>query len=144
LKWNIFDLFNRKGDRIYHQLKKLGGSFDWDRACFTMDPVCYIYSIYICRDDFFQLFSWFQHFPFKQKFWKLQDTVKMTFLKGGVDDFSYFHWFSFILYSNQNHPWLCSAIDIFLIDMKFQITLKLYNETCLKANLLGTSLCVLL
>ncbi|KAK3579107.1 hypothetical protein CHS0354_022128 [Potamilus streckersoni] len=27
-----------KGDRIYHQLKKVGGSYDWDRACFTMDP----------------------------------------------------------------------------------------------------------
>nr|XP_060615928.1 valine--tRNA ligase-like [Anolis sagrei ordinatus] len=29
---------NEKGDRIYHQLKKLGSSMDWDRACFTMDP----------------------------------------------------------------------------------------------------------
>ncbi|PVD22509.1 hypothetical protein C0Q70_18323 [Pomacea canaliculata] len=28
-----------KGDRIYNQLKRLGGSFDWDRACFTMDAV---------------------------------------------------------------------------------------------------------
>lgn len=27
----------RKGNRIYMQLRKLGGSFDWDRACFTMD-----------------------------------------------------------------------------------------------------------
>jgi len=27
-----------KGDHIYHQLRKLGGSYDWDRACFTMDP----------------------------------------------------------------------------------------------------------
>ncbi|GCB66370.1 hypothetical protein scyTo_0014992 [Scyliorhinus torazame] len=27
-----------KGDRIYHQLRKLGSSLDWDRACFTMDP----------------------------------------------------------------------------------------------------------
>ncbi|XP_072287677.1 valine--tRNA ligase, mitochondrial [Pyxicephalus adspersus] len=26
-----------KGDRIYHQLKSLGASLDWDRACFTMD-----------------------------------------------------------------------------------------------------------
>lgn len=32
---------NEKGDRIYHQLKKLGGSYDWDRACFTMDPKLY-------------------------------------------------------------------------------------------------------
>ncbi|XP_058458950.1 valine--tRNA ligase [Malaya genurostris] len=29
---------SEKGDRIYHQLKKLGSSYDWDRACFTMDP----------------------------------------------------------------------------------------------------------
>ncbi|KAJ8392935.1 hypothetical protein AAFF_G00071390 [Aldrovandia affinis] len=28
---------NEKGDRIYHQLMKLGSSLDWDRACFTMD-----------------------------------------------------------------------------------------------------------
>ncbi|XP_044747295.1 valine--tRNA ligase isoform X3 [Coccinella septempunctata] len=27
-----------KGDRIYHQLKKMGSSYDWDRAAFTMDP----------------------------------------------------------------------------------------------------------
>ncbi|OCT67919.1 hypothetical protein XELAEV_18039217mg [Xenopus laevis] len=26
-----------KGDRIYHQLRILGSSLDWDRACFTMD-----------------------------------------------------------------------------------------------------------
>lgn len=31
-------IFYRKGDRIYHQLKKLGSSFDWDRVAFTMDP----------------------------------------------------------------------------------------------------------
>ncbi|XP_011864284.1 PREDICTED: valine--tRNA ligase [Vollenhovia emeryi] len=27
-----------KGDGIYSQLRKLGGSFDWSRACYTMDP----------------------------------------------------------------------------------------------------------
>ena len=26
-----------KGDRIYHQLRKLGVSVDWDRTAFTMD-----------------------------------------------------------------------------------------------------------
>ena len=31
--------FCRKGDRIYHQLRKMGSSVDWDRACFTMEPV---------------------------------------------------------------------------------------------------------
>lgn len=34
----IWNWRNEKGDRIYHQLKRLGSSFDWDRACFTMDP----------------------------------------------------------------------------------------------------------
>ncbi|XP_065918403.1 valine--tRNA ligase-like [Dysidea avara] len=29
---------NEKGDRIYHQLRKMGSSYDWDRACFTMEP----------------------------------------------------------------------------------------------------------
>lgn len=29
---------NEKGVRIYHQLKMLGASYDWDRAAFTMDP----------------------------------------------------------------------------------------------------------
>lgn len=29
---------HEKGDRIYSQLRKIGGSFDWSRACFTMDP----------------------------------------------------------------------------------------------------------
>ncbi|KAK1155281.1 valine--tRNA ligase, mitochondrial isoform X1 [Acipenser oxyrinchus oxyrinchus] len=27
----------QKGDEIYHQLRKLGASLDWERACFTMD-----------------------------------------------------------------------------------------------------------
>uniref|UniRef100_A0A914X998 valine--tRNA ligase n=1 Tax=Plectus sambesii TaxID=2011161 RepID=A0A914X998_9BILA len=29
---------NEKGDYIYDQLRTLGASVDWDRACFTMDP----------------------------------------------------------------------------------------------------------
>uniref|UniRef100_A0A671R8Q2 Valine--tRNA ligase, mitochondrial n=1 Tax=Sinocyclocheilus anshuiensis TaxID=1608454 RepID=A0A671R8Q2_9TELE len=29
---------NEKGDEIYYQLRKLGASLDWSRACFTMDP----------------------------------------------------------------------------------------------------------
>ncbi|KAL5011505.1 hypothetical protein ScPMuIL_010056 [Solemya velum] len=32
---------DEKGDKIYHQLRKLGGSYDWDRACFTMEPKLY-------------------------------------------------------------------------------------------------------
>uniref|UniRef100_A0A0A9XL90 Valine--tRNA ligase n=2 Tax=Lygus hesperus TaxID=30085 RepID=A0A0A9XL90_LYGHE len=33
----IWEWKQEKGDRIYHQLKRLGSSFDWDRAAFTMD-----------------------------------------------------------------------------------------------------------
>ncbi|XP_054877845.1 valine--tRNA ligase, mitochondrial isoform X1 [Poeciliopsis prolifica] len=29
---------NEKGEEIYHQLRTLGASLDWSRACFTMDP----------------------------------------------------------------------------------------------------------
>ncbi|XP_070163843.1 valine--tRNA ligase isoform X2 [Polyergus mexicanus] len=34
----IWQWKHEKGDRIYSQLRKIGGSFDWSRACFTMDP----------------------------------------------------------------------------------------------------------
>ncbi|KAL6254260.1 hypothetical protein P5V15_014875 [Pogonomyrmex californicus] len=33
----IWQWKHEKGDRIYSQLRKIGGSFDWSRACFTMD-----------------------------------------------------------------------------------------------------------
>ena len=29
----------RKGEEIYQQLRSLGASVDWGRACFTLDPV---------------------------------------------------------------------------------------------------------
>uniref|UniRef100_UPI0037E89958 valine--tRNA ligase, mitochondrial n=1 Tax=Semicossyphus pulcher TaxID=241346 RepID=UPI0037E89958 len=29
---------NEKGDEIYQQLRRLGASLDWSRACFTLDP----------------------------------------------------------------------------------------------------------
>lgn len=29
----------RKGDEIYHQMRRLGASLDWSRTCFTLDPV---------------------------------------------------------------------------------------------------------
>ena len=29
---------NLYGDAIHNQLRALGSSADWDRACFTMDP----------------------------------------------------------------------------------------------------------
>ena len=56
------------------------------------------------RDDFF-----FQLFFCEKEILKIaghdQNRSNMTFLKGSVDGFSYFHWFSVILFSTQNHPW---------------------------------------
>lgn len=34
----IWEWKESKGGRIYHQLKKIGSSMDWDRVSFTMDP----------------------------------------------------------------------------------------------------------
>lgn len=34
----VWNWKNEKGDRIYMQLKSLGSSYDWERACFTMEP----------------------------------------------------------------------------------------------------------
>ncbi|CAH0546633.1 unnamed protein product [Brassicogethes aeneus] len=34
----VWNWKEEKGVRIYHQLKKMGSSYDWDRAAFTMDP----------------------------------------------------------------------------------------------------------
>ena len=33
----VWEWKNTKGDRIYHQMRKMGISVDWDRASFTMD-----------------------------------------------------------------------------------------------------------
>ncbi|XP_053329181.1 valine--tRNA ligase, mitochondrial [Spea bombifrons] len=34
---SVWEWKEEKGDRIYHQLKSLGASLDWERSCFTMD-----------------------------------------------------------------------------------------------------------
>ncbi|MBN3299897.1 SYVM protein, partial [Amia calva] len=34
----VWDWKKEKGDEIYLQLRRLGASLDWSRACFTMDP----------------------------------------------------------------------------------------------------------
>ncbi|KAI4470718.1 valyl-trna synthetase [Holotrichia oblita] len=34
----IWEWKEQKGVRIYHQLRQMGTSYDWDRAAFTMDP----------------------------------------------------------------------------------------------------------
>ena len=74
---------------------------------------------------FFQLFSWFQLFFCEREIQKItghsQNRSKMTFLKEGVDGFSYFHWFSIILFSIQNHPW--SSVRLMFVcqhDLTFQ------------------------
>ena len=67
----------------------------------------------IWRDDFFfQLFNWFQLFVLWTKNPKVaghsQNLSNLTFLKRGVDGFRViFHWFSVILFSFQNNPWIC-------------------------------------
>ncbi len=47
-KFLFLSVSNRKGDRIYHQLKKLGSSLDWDRSCFTMDDVSTLLKTQTC------------------------------------------------------------------------------------------------
>jgi hypothetical protein len=51
---------------------------------------------------FFQLFNWFQLFFCEKEILKTagnsQNKSKMTFLKWGLDGFSYFLWFSVILF----------------------------------------------
>lgn len=38
---HVWEWKKQYGDRIYNQLRRLGGSYDWDRACFTMEPKLY-------------------------------------------------------------------------------------------------------
>lgn len=35
----VWEWKNKKGDRIYHQIRKLGSSVDWERAAFTMNDM---------------------------------------------------------------------------------------------------------
>ena len=35
----VWEWKNKKGDRIYHQIRKLGSSVDWDCAAFTMNDM---------------------------------------------------------------------------------------------------------
>jgi hypothetical protein len=59
------------------------------------------------RDEFFQLFNWFQLFSYGEKLPKvagrIQNSSKIDVWKGGVDYFSLIFSY-FILFSNQNHP----------------------------------------
>jgi hypothetical protein len=56
---------------------------------------------------FFSYLTDFSYFPLKQKFWNCRmqsEQVKNDLVERVEDGFSYFHWFSFILNFNQNHP----------------------------------------
>ena len=57
------------------------------------------------REDFFQLFYWFQIFSAENCFPKIKNRSKMTILKEGVDGFSYSSLHSVILFSNQDNVW---------------------------------------
>ena len=36
----LWDHYCRKGERIYDQLRRIGGSYDWSRTTFTMEEKC--------------------------------------------------------------------------------------------------------
>jgi hypothetical protein len=74
----------------------------------------------IRRDGFFKLFNWFQLFFSDFFFWKLQD---MDLLKRGVDGLSYF---SVILFSSQNHPWIMNS-KTYLIKMYLNLIVSNLN-----------------
>lgn len=38
----VFKWKNQYGDQIYNQLRRLGSSYDWSRAKFTMDEVNFV------------------------------------------------------------------------------------------------------
>jgi valyl-tRNA synthetase len=43
---NVSDRHISYQNRITNQLHRLGGSYDWDRVAFTMNPVCTFRSPY--------------------------------------------------------------------------------------------------
>jgi valyl-tRNA synthetase len=46
----VWEWREKSGGRIYHQLKKIGSSMDWDRVSFTMDPkLCKAVTEAFCR-----------------------------------------------------------------------------------------------
>ena len=51
----------------------------------------------------------------------------MEVLKGGVDGFSYFNWFSFILFSNQTHPWYLGLLTIWTFSLWCALLIKSWS-----------------
>ena len=81
---------------------------------------------------FFQLFNWFQLFFCEKEIWKLQDTVRTGqkwLFKGGVDGFNYFHWFSVILFSIQNHPGMYNS-NKSSVPLICVLSVKLDSRSC--------------
>ena len=50
---------------------------------------------------------------------QLEQVKNDSFLKGGVDDFSYFHWFSVVLFSIQNHSLLLKWVCLMMFNTTF-------------------------
>ena len=81
-----------------------------------------IWVYFYFRSDFFQLFNWIQ-LLFCEKNPKitrqLEQVKNDSFLKGGVDDFSYFHWFWVVLFSIQNHSLLLKWVCLMMFNTTF-------------------------
>lgn len=58
----LFDKITSYQARITNQLRRLGGSYDWDRVAFTMNPVCIAFDeiafvLITCFSRFLRLLS---------------------------------------------------------------------------------------
>lgn len=47
----VFAWKEKFGNKIYNQFERLGASFDWERATFTMDPVSVLLVVCVCVCD---------------------------------------------------------------------------------------------
>lgn len=43
----VFAWKEKFGNKIYNQFERLGASFDWERATFTMDPVSFFFMSFL-------------------------------------------------------------------------------------------------
>jgi len=78
---------------------------------------------------FFQLFNWFQLF-FCERNSKSQNRSKMTFLKGGVDGFSYFQLFYFLSRINPGYCYANHTIRCLQSLKTCQNTNSIPSNTC--------------
>ena len=105
--------------------------------CRYVESHCQIYYFQsfcfaIFRDDFF--FSYltdFSYFPLKnipKVTEDSQNSSKTDHLKGIVDGFSYFHWFSVILFSNHNHPSIFQQWRVYYKTNHFNFLIIIYRQ----------------